>query len=70
MTRSAAFRAGTLFVFLTALFAAIGLSSHAPVAEALFLITGSVCTVMLLFAFARPADASVPVRIRRDRFVI
>jgi hypothetical protein len=65
MTRSAALRAGTIFVLLALFFGAVGLDTYAPVAEAFFLITGSVCALMLLFAFARMAHAPVPVRVKR-----
>jgi hypothetical protein len=37
------------------------------VAEALFLISGSLCAVMLFFAFTTPVHAPVPVRVRRNR---
>jgi hypothetical protein len=67
MTRSAALRAGTVFVLLTLFFTAIGVSSYSPVAEALSLIAGSLAALMLLFAFATPAHAAVPVRARRRR---
>ena len=65
MTRSIALRASALFVALTILFAAVGLGSHAVVAEAMFLISASLCAVMLFFAAATPEHAAVPVRIRR-----
>ena len=65
MTRSAALRAGTIFALLALFFGAAGITAHAPVAEALFLVTGSVCALMLLFAFAPAAHAPVPVRARR-----
>ena len=65
MTRSAALRAGTIFVLLALFFGAVGITTYAPVAEALFLIAGSVCALMLLFAFAPAAQAPVPVRARR-----
>jgi hypothetical protein len=67
MTRSAALRAGTVFVLLTLFFTAIGVSSYSPVAEALSLIAGSLAALMLLFALATPAHAAVPVRARRRR---
>ena len=64
MTRSAALRAGTIFALLALFFGAAGIAAHAPAAEALFLIAGSVCALMLLFAFAPAANAPVPVRAR------
>jgi hypothetical protein len=67
MTRSAALRAGSIFILLTFFFAALGTSSYSPVAEALTLIAGSLSAVMLLFAFATPAHAAVSARIRRFR---
>jgi hypothetical protein len=67
MTRSAALRAGTIFVLLALFFGVIGVSSYSPVAEALFMIAGSLCALMLLFAFATPTHATVPARVRRRR---
>ena len=67
MTRSAALRAGTIFVLLTLFFGAVGVSSYSPLAEAFSLIAGSLGALMLLFAFASPAHAAVPVRVRRRR---
>ena len=66
MTRSAALRAGSIFLLLTLFFAAIGVSSYSPIAEALSLIAGSLTALMLLFAFA-PVHAPAPVRIRHRR---
>jgi hypothetical protein len=51
-----------------ALFASVGIVSHVPVAEALFLISASLCGLMLLFVVAMPAPAPVPVRVRRRHF--
>ena len=65
MTRSAALRAGTIFVLLALFFGAVGITTYAPVAEALFLVTGSVCALMLLLAFAPTVHAPVPVRVKR-----
>jgi hypothetical protein len=65
MTRTIAFRASALFVVLTILFGAVGLGSHAVVAEAMFLIAGSLCALLLFFALVTPDHASVPVRVRR-----
>ena len=67
MTRPAAFRASALFIALTIAFGALGLSSHAAAAEALFLISGSLCALMLFLALATPAPAPILVRVRRDR---
>jgi hypothetical protein len=66
MTRTIALRASALFVVLTILFAAVGIGSHAVIAEALFLISGSLCALMLFFAVATPDHAAVPVRVRRQ----
>jgi phosphotransferase system glucose/maltose/N-acetylglucosamine-specific IIC component len=65
MTRTVALRASALFVALTVLFGAIGLGSHAMAAQALFLISGSLCALMLFFGLATPDHAAVPVRVRR-----
>ena len=65
MTRSAALRAGTIFALLALFFGAAGITTYAPVAEALFLVTASVCALMLLFAFAPAAHAPMPVRVKR-----
>ena len=67
MTRFVAFRAFLLFIVLAALSAVTGIASHVPVAEALFLISGSLGAIMLVFALATPAHALVPVRVRRRR---
>ena len=67
MTRPVALRASALFVLFAVVFAAIGTNVHLPVAEALFLISGSLCAVMLFFALATSAQAPVPVRVRRRR---
>jgi hypothetical protein len=67
MTRPAALRASALFIALTIVFGALGLSSHAAAAEALFLISGSLCALMLFFALATPAPAAIPMRVRRER---
>ena len=64
MTRTAALRASALFIVLTIVFGAIGLGSHAAAAQAMFLISGSLCALMLFFAFATPNHAAVPVRVR------
>jgi hypothetical protein len=65
MTRTIALRASALFVVLAILFAAVGLGSHAVLAEAVVLISGSLCALMLFFALATPEHAAVPVRVRR-----
>ena len=67
MTRSVALRASVLFIFFAAAFAFVGLASHVELAEALFLISTSVCIPLLLFAAAVPVRAPVPARIRRIR---
>lgn len=65
MTRIAALRASALFVILTILFGALGLGSHATAAQAMFLISGSLGALMLIFALASPDHAAIPVRVRR-----
>jgi hypothetical protein len=69
MTRSVALRASVLFTLFAVVFAGIGLASHVPVAEALFLIAGSLCAIMLFFAAVTPTHEPVlvPVRVRRNR---
>ena len=69
MTRSVALRASVLFTLFAVVFAGIGLASHGPAAEALFLIAGSLCAVMQFFAAVTPAHEPVlvPVRARRTR---
>ncbi len=66
MTRTVAFRASALFIALTIVFGAVGLGSHADLAEALFMISISLCALMLFFAFASPMPAAAPVRVRRN----
>jgi hypothetical protein len=65
MTRSASLRASLIFVVFAAVFASIGLVSHVPAAEALFLISASLCAVLFLFGINTPSHAPVPVRVRR-----
>ena len=66
MTRTAALRASALFVILMIVFGAVGLGPQAAVADALFLISGSLFALMLFFALATPDHAAVPVRVRRS----
>ncbi len=65
MTRMIALRVSAVFVVLTILFGAIGLGSHAALAEAMFLISASICALMLFFGVAIPDRAAVPVHVRR-----
>lgn len=67
MPRTVAMRISTIFVVLAFVFGAVGSTSHSSIAEALFLISASVCALTLLIAFATPAHAPVPVRLRRTR---
>ncbi len=67
MTRSMAFRAFMLFAALTSLSAVTGIASQVPIAEVLFLISASLCAVMLFFTWLVPVHAPVPVRVRRRR---
>jgi hypothetical protein len=66
MTRTIALRSSALFVLSALVFGLIALGgSHAWVAQAVFLVTGAICAVMLIFALAAPVPRPVPVRIRR-----
>jgi hypothetical protein len=67
MNRSVALR--TLFIFaVVTVFAAItGVASQVEIAEALFLIGGSLSAVMLLFVLMTPEQSPVPVRVHRRR---
>ncbi len=67
MTRSVAFRTFLFFAACAVLFAVTGIVSQVPVAEVLFLISGSLAGVMLVLALSAPAYAPVPVRVRRRR---
>jgi hypothetical protein len=67
MTHAAAVRASILFVFMMIIFGALGLGTHAPIAHALFVISGSAFALMMLFAVLTPAHRVVPVRARRAR---
>jgi hypothetical protein len=67
MSRPVALRAGAIFLFFAAAFALIGLASGGPIAEALFLVSGSVCALMLFFGLTAPTPALVPVRVRSRR---
>lgn len=68
MTRSVAMRALAFFMIIAAFVASVGIASYVPLAEVLFLISASLCAVLLLFGLAMPARAAVPVRVRRRRF--
>lgn len=65
MQRHAALRASTFFLLASLVFAAIGMASFSPLAEAITLIAGALCGVTLLFGLAAPKP--VPVRVRRSR---
>ena len=67
MTRLVALRSGAFFTLLALVFGALGAASHAQFAEALFVIAGSLCALMLVFAYAAPNPVAVPVRTRRPR---
>jgi hypothetical protein len=67
MTRSMALRALTFFIISSVVFASVGLASYVPAAEVLFAISGALCALMLVFAVGMPAQAPVPVRVRRRR---
>ena len=67
MTRSVALRAFLFFTACAVLLAATGIESHARAAEFLFLVSGTMCGIMLLLVFAMPSPALVPVRVRRKR---
>jgi hypothetical protein len=65
MTQFVAFRLLVLFAFFTALFVAVDIGSPVPLAEAILLISGSLCVVMAFFALTVPVHTAVPVRVRR-----
>ena len=65
MQRHAALRASSFFLLASLVFAAIGIATFSPLAEAVTLIAGALCAVTLLFGIATPKP--VPIRVRRDR---
>jgi hypothetical protein len=65
MNRATALRACIPFFLITALAAITGLSSQVEVAEVVFLISGSVCALLLVLGLAAPTHQAVPVRVRR-----
>jgi hypothetical protein len=67
MSRPVAMRAGAIFLFFAAAFALAGLASGEALAQAFFLVSGSVCALMLFFGLTAPAPALVPVRVRTRR---
>jgi cation transporter-like permease len=67
MTRLVALRAGACFTLLAVVFGALSVVSHAAIAEALLSIAGSLCALMLVFAWATPDHVAVPIRARRSR---
>jgi hypothetical protein len=67
MTRTAALRASILFLVFTLVSAVLGLQSHSPAAEALFLITAPLAALMLVFGLAGPVQAPALARGRPRR---
>ncbi len=67
MTRVVALRAGAFFCFVAVVFGALGLGAQAAVAQALFMIAGSLAALMIAFAYAAPEPVAVPIRARRSR---
>ena len=68
MNRSIALRAFLIFSTITAFAAITGFSSQVIVAEAVFLICGSLAAILLLLAFSAGAQAPAPIPVRvRDR---
>jgi hypothetical protein len=67
MDRSVALRAGVLFVIVAALAATTGFASGVAAAEALFMISASLCAVLLFFGFTAPSPEPAPVAVRRRR---
>ena len=67
MTRLAALRTSVILIFATLFFGTVGLAGHSPLAEAVFLITGSLGALMVFFGFAAPTAAPIPVRVRGPR---
>ena len=66
MTRTAALRASVFFMFLTIIFGAVNFGSPAPAAEAIFLVTGALFLVTMLFALSPlPTHTTVPARVHR-----
>ena len=65
MTRIVALRASPVFVALTLVFGGVGFASGTRLAEALVLITGALCGLMVAFAAAGPIVRPIPVRVRR-----
>jgi hypothetical protein len=57
-----ALRAAAVFLVLTLVFGALGVSAYAPLAEALFVISASVGGLMLAFGLATARIAPQPVR--------
>jgi hypothetical protein len=67
MDRSVALRAGVLFTIVAALAATTGLASGSDVAEALFMISASLCAVLLFFGFTAPSQEPARAVVRRRR---
>jgi hypothetical protein len=65
MNRSVALRAFLIFTTITAFAAATGISSQAAIAEAAFLIGGSLSVIMLFLAMSARQPEPVRVRARR-----
>jgi len=60
-------RALTFLMTIAALVASIAMATFVPIAEVLCLIGASLCAVLVVRDLATPAQALVPVRVRRRR---
>ncbi|MGO4704596.1 hypothetical protein AB4072_02310 [Microvirga sp. 2MCAF38] len=65
MDRSVALRACVIFMIAMGIAAAVGVSAQADIAEALFVISGSLGVIMLFFALTAPTYTPLPLRSRR-----
>jgi hypothetical protein len=70
MTRIVTLGASIVFATLTLLLmGAMSLHSHPAVLSALFLVSGSVAALLMVFAAAPAQPAPIPVRVRDRRIV-
>lgn len=64
MNRSVALRTFAIFTTITAFAIVAGVSSQAAIAEAIFVIGGTLALIMLAFAAALPRAEPVPIRVK------
>ena len=65
MTRDVALRASAIFILLSFVFGALGLTAQGAAAGVLFLTSLASAAVTVLFGLVAPSQRPIPVRVRR-----